>query len=426
MRPSVWTIQRLIAFTLTTLFFTLLAPTAQATMVEEKQVPINHISAETCKACHEGIYKQWKGSMHAQSTAAKDPIHNAFYRKVIGDPNQEDLRTKKGTYPVCLKCHVPNLAVEGKTKLDANPVYAEGVNCVACHRIKAFKGIRKPGKPGLTLGIDAYELGNTLSGPSGILPSGGGDDLDNLEGMDEAANPHLEASKGLFLPLEGKNRLFRTADACMGCHDQRNNGHGVPLCQTGNEYNMGASKVTCQTCHMPNTDGVANHDMGGGHNMGMLKRAVILDLDVKQTGPQLLTQIYLENLQPHSMPTGAPFRNMFLTVTAFNADGDEVWKSTKGHPSKDDPNAYFHLVLLDGKGKPTIPPKAKGVGPDSRLKPFEKRMLNYQIPAQNVASIRAELHYNLLWPGINKAMAKVLPEDVREAKLIAHAQWKSN
>ena len=35
----------------------------------EEATNIHHISAETCKACHQEIYKQWQGSMHAQSTA---------------------------------------------------------------------------------------------------------------------------------------------------------------------------------------------------------------------------------------------------------------------------------------------------------------------------------------------------------------------
>nr|CRH05241.1 Conserved exported protein of unknown function [Candidatus Magnetococcus massalia] len=395
---------------------------SQAMSVGDKNVPINHISAKVCKECHEEIYKQWAGSMHAQSTAAKDPIHNAFYRKVIGDPNKEGVKTKKGTYPVCLKCHVPNMAADKKTNLKANPVYSEGVNCVACHRIKGFKGVRIKDSKKLRLGIDAYELGNDLTGPSGILADGGGDELENLPGMDEKANPHLEATKGTFLPLEGDSRLFRTTDACMGCHDQRNNFHGTPLCATGNEVKASKSQAACQTCHMSVTNGLADHSMGGGHNIGMLRRAMILDVDAKKKGDKLEVEVYMENLQPHTMPTGAPFRNMFLTLTAFDADGGEVWKNTKGHPAKDDKQAYFHLVLLDGKGKPTIPPKAKGLGPDNRLKPFEKRTLTYTIPAKGVAKVRAEMHYNLLWPGINKKMSKVLPEDLRAAKRFAHAE----
>ena len=100
--------------------------------------PIHHVSAETCKTCHEQIYNQWSGSMHAQSAAVKDPIHGAFYRNVVGDPTAEGVTTKNGKYPVCLQCHAPNAARDKTTKLDAKPAYSEGVNCVACHTLKSL------------------------------------------------------------------------------------------------------------------------------------------------------------------------------------------------------------------------------------------------------------------------------------------------
>ena len=59
---------------------------------------IHHISSEVCKACHQETYKQWKGSMHANSTALKDPIHATFYKKVVGDPTQEGVKMKNGKY----------------------------------------------------------------------------------------------------------------------------------------------------------------------------------------------------------------------------------------------------------------------------------------------------------------------------------------
>ena len=40
-------------------------------------------------ALHGG--QRWKGSMHAQSTALEDPIHRAFYKKVVGDPTTMSL-----------------------------------------------------------------------------------------------------------------------------------------------------------------------------------------------------------------------------------------------------------------------------------------------------------------------------------------------
>ena len=65
---------------------------------------VQHVEAKACKQCHEEIYAQWEGSMHANSSALKDPIHGAFYKNVIGDPTKEGVKTKKGrrTCPRCL------------------------------------------------------------------------------------------------------------------------------------------------------------------------------------------------------------------------------------------------------------------------------------------------------------------------------------
>ncbi len=128
---------------------------------------LHDVPPEACKQCHEEIYTQWKGSMHANSSALKDPIHGAFYNKVMGDPTQEGVKSKKGKYPVCLKCHAPVAAMEKKTKLDAKPAYSNGIGCVTCHSFTKFKGNdSKQGKP--LYGIDAYEIDTaSLHGPSG-------------------------------------------------------------------------------------------------------------------------------------------------------------------------------------------------------------------------------------------------------------------
>ena len=109
-----------------------LAGLSVSSIQAEEKVSIHHVGPVACKQCHEEIYNQWKGSMHANSSALKDPIHGAFYRNVVGDPTQEGVR-KGGKYPVCLKCHAPVAALDKKTKLDAAEAYANGISCVTCH-----------------------------------------------------------------------------------------------------------------------------------------------------------------------------------------------------------------------------------------------------------------------------------------------------
>ncbi len=402
---------------------------AHAVLIDDEEVPLHQVSAQECRLCHMEIYEQWKGSMHARSTALEDPIHRAFYKKVVGDPTKEGVRMKNGKYPVCLKCHAPNAAQDGKTKLDAMPAYSEGVNCLVCHRLKKFKGTRLPnGK--LRLGIDAYETAEVCQGPSGF-PASFSEHAkranEQREGEEEKENPHRVRpfvsvdDEEMIFPIESNPDILKTSAACLGCHDKRNNAHGVPLCATGDEYVAGRTHVSCQSCHMPMSGGFADHSMGGGHDQAMLRRALVMKMDTHKVGDRIKTVIQIRNQQPHKVPTGAPFRNMVLKVTAYDRDGRKLWENFKKHPIKEDPKAYFHYQLLDDKGKPVPPPKAKKPGKDTRLEPYERRKLEYSIPAKGVAVIRAELYYNLLWPSLKKKL-DFLPKHLKEPKLMVFSE----
>jgi hypothetical protein len=402
-----------------------------ATAVAE---PLHHISSETCKACHKEIYKQWQGSMHANSTALKDPIHATFYKKVVGDPTKEGVKHKaSGKYPVCLQCHAPNAARDKTTKLDAKPAYSEGVNCIACHTLKKFNGIQgENGK--LQLGLKAYDYSTDKAQGPGRYSSHGlkkltaANDVFGGAGEDDSKpNPHLGKAVTMdgkeipSIPMESNPTLMKTSDACMGCHDQRNNPHGVPLCQTGNEYSTSHSNVNCLSCHMPINDGLADHSMGGGHSKSLLQRSVVFDIDTENLGDKIRTKVLMKNLQPHSLPTGAPFRNIHMMLRAYDANGNVVWENAKKHPGKEDPQAYLVYALADDEGKPASPPVATKLGKDTRLKPHEERTLVYDIPAKGVKLVRGELYYSLLWPGLAKKFSH-LPEDLTAPTLIAEAE----
>ncbi|QGU33915.1 cytochrome c family protein [Thermochromatium tepidum ATCC 43061] len=405
------------------------APAAQA---EPGAEPIHRVSSELCANCHEDIYRQWKGSMHAKSTALSDPIHGLFYQQEVGDPTAEGMVHKKsGKFPLCLYCHAPNAARDQTTKLDAHPAYTEGVNCVACHTLKTYNGIQDAeGK--LRYGIKAYDLSDRLQAPIGFPR-----ELERLKARsddlfggavdavpDQKPNPHLGEPVELdgktipALTMEANPRQLRTSDACMGCHDQRDNPQGVPLCQTGKEFIAGGSQVACQTCHMPVAGGFADHSMGGGHHEAMLKRSIVFDLTTKADKEKIAAQVWIRNLQPHAMPTGAPFRNLYLKLTAYDASGEVLWQNAADHPSKDDPRAYFAYGLADDQGNPAPPPTATKPGDDTRLQPHETRELNYEIPAKGVALVRGELYYNLLWPSLVEKFTQ-LPAELTAPVLIA-------
>jgi hypothetical protein len=403
-------------------------------VAEEK---LQDVSSELCKTCHQDVFKQWKKSMHAQSTPLADPLHGAFYQQEVGDPTQEgQLHKKTNSFPVCLACHAPNAALGKSTKIDAKPAFAEGVNCVACHTLKTYKGIRKPdGK--FQLGIAAYEVATELQGPQGVgrhlKALAGADDMfggAGAAGGEQKPNPHLgkpvtvEGKEIPALPMEGNPGLLKTMDACMGCHDQRNNPQGVPLCQTGSEYDESQAKVNCLACHMPINNGVADHTMGGGHDLGMLRRGLVFDLATEKQGDKVVAKAIFKNLLPHSMPTGAPFRNMYMKLTAYNAKGEVVWQNTKDHPAKDDKQAYFQYEMVDNEGKPAMPPVATKIGLDSRLRSHEERTLTYEIPAKDVVLVRGEVYYQLVWTNLAEKLKQAAPADVIAPKLIAQAERK--
>lgn len=377
----------------------------QSAALAEKQKfdSLRHVPSETCAECHEEIYDQWKQSMHAKSTALKDPIHATFYKAVVGNPTLEDVRTKEGKYPVCLQCHAPAAAKEQKTKLDAQTSFNEGVNCVACHTITHFKGTKKPGG-GLRLGVEAYEFSDqVLQGPRGF-------------GKKKHAN---FSSKQANAPDVANNpAVFRTSAACMGCHDQRTNSNKVPLCATGDEVMSAGGSSTCQSCHMAVVDGLPNHTMSGGHSPEVVAKGIVMTMETRKTGDSIHAVVVVQNLLPHNFPTGAPFRNFYIKVKAYDEHGKTLWASSKSHPAKDDKAAMMMLKLGD-KGHPAPPPTATEIMGDSRLKPNETRRLNYHIPASGVAKIEAIGYYDLLLPPIKKKFGKAIPKDLLRAQEVA-------
>jgi hypothetical protein len=173
---------------------------------------------------------------------------------------------------------------------------------------------------------------------------------------------------------------------------------------------------------MPVNNGYADHSMMGGHSQAMVERAVILGLDIERNEDNIDAVVTLKNTLPHNAPTGAPFRNMYVHISGLDANGKVVWTNYKKHPIKEDPKSMLRLVLLDADGKPVPPPKATQMGKDSRLAPLEERRIDYQLPADNVMMVRAELYYDLLLPPMKDTLMKNVPEALKQPKVVAFAE----
>ncbi|MEO5331478.1 MAG: cytochrome c family protein [Magnetococcus sp. YQC-5] len=387
---------------------------ASDTPAESGRPPLNHVPSANCGECHQEILQQWLNSMHAKSTALTDPIHGAVYRMEVGDPTQEGV-THKATnaFPACLQCHAPIAARDKTTKLDSKPMYSEGVNCVACHTMTAFKGIQgNDGK--LRLGALAYSYStNSLQGPEGVfgngnpVPAPGG-------GKELKVNP---------FPHQANSALFKSSDVCLGCHQLMVNPQKVAICTVGDHLlSKDGTAPTCQSCHMPVVNGFVNHEMSGGHDPDRVRKSVALTLLAKPKGKRIHTVVTLKNTLLHTMPSSAPFRNMVLQVTARNDKNEVIWSNFKESADKEDPQAFMILKLVNNEGNPVMPSQATKVGGDTRLKPGEQRVLTYAIPTEGVKSIRAELFYNLITKSMVEKMGEKLPEPLRTPALVGRAE----
>jgi hypothetical protein len=129
--------------------------------------------------------------------------------------------------------------------------------------------------------------------------------------------------------------------------------------------------------------------------------------------------IKLSNQLPHNLPTGAPFRNIYVKLTGYDKKRKQVWTSSQSHPAKDDKKAMFMYSLGDVEGNPATPPKATQVLNDTRLKPYETRELKYSLPSAKIVKIRAVAYYDLLLPPMKKKFSKPEHKELVTSKIIA-------
>lgn len=396
---------------ITTFFFIAVGCSKEKVPVQANVNDLAHLSAESCSGCHNTIYNQWKSSMHANSTALKDPIHRYMYEQVMGSPTQKNLR-KNDKYPMCLKCHAPLAALDNETDLSANPVYNEGVTCTVCHGIESFKGSKtRDGK--MLYGVDAY----TFTHDKKYLNAGSGKDYaKNRDAL--AARYHIAVG------LKGNATVLRTNDTCMGCHDVRKNGKGNNICETGNEYRDSKSKTNCVSCHMPVVNGMVDHSIMGGHDPKMVSRGLKMTLSGVKTKDQVTAELTLTNRLPHDLPTGAPFRNLSIQVTAFDREGNVVWQNYTKDAKKESPQHYLTLVLGDPDGKEVSPPGSTQIIKDKRLQPHETRKYTLIVPVKNVAALRAVAHYALIHKSQARAMADKVPEKLKRSNEVSWAEFR--
>jgi hypothetical protein len=155
----------------------------------------------------------------------------------------------------------------------------------------------------------------------------------------------------------------------------------------------------------------------------MVKRSIVMKMDARVEGDRIMASLSLHKRLPHAFPTGAPFRHMVVKVVACDQDDKPVWQNFKNNPATEDPQSAFHYVLGNEKNQIAQPSDATKVLPNTRLQPNEARQLRYDIPAANVAVVRAQALYNVLAPPLIARMGDKLPPEMAADKVAASTEF---
>lgn len=348
--------------------------------------------------CHAAFVDQWSVSMHAK--ALTDPIY--LYELKLGEE-----ATGGALGPFCNACHSPIGVMSGElTSLDhskVSPGGMEGVTCDFCHQVSGTAG---------------DVIGNTSTAVTG----------DGVK-LGPIADPQPGTAH------EAKYSEFhRSAEFCGNCHNVNHPGNNMPLEATYTEWKNGpyaAEGVVCQDCHMTSGAGVIKPREGkaaasgplrehvpmmtfAGANVGLgdaaraeerLQSAAKLDLDIPEIveSGNVAVQTTITNVGAgHYLPTGlTDMRQMWLEVTATDADGTEIMKERRD----------FGTILKDAAGNyPVYLWDAVGVQSDDRIPPRESTSNEYSFPmADGAVTVKAALYYRTCSEEIAKKAGVEIP-----------------
>ncbi|NWG76535.1 MAG: hypothetical protein HXY24_18355, partial [Rubrivivax sp.] len=283
-------------------------------------------SPEYCGACHQRIYQEWKAS--PMGSDLTNPIVKQLYVG-LNSRNQPDGLGYQGMFPGhngdCADCHVPTLVINeraaGRGDVDLARAMDlkldHGISCQFCHTLTDVH-IRRQADGRYERRIFervALENGERKFGPR----------------MTRDKGPQSPAHPTVASPLLKDSRL------CGVCHlNQEDKVLAISTYEDWKAlYDAGATKDTCQSCHMPlhpgpvevasgfaPREGVRSHAFPGARDPAMLQRALDLKLDVRVDGGQLIVATRVENVgAAHPVPGSGPIRNVILKIDATDAKG---------------------------------------------------------------------------------------------------------
>lgn len=304
----------------------------------------------------------WRSTM--MGNASKDPLWRATVAEEVHSfPNSPQMVETN-----CTKCHSPigftQAMYNGQTsysvnELKSDPLANDGVSCTVCHQIKS-DNFATP---------QSYS-GNFIIHPDSIL-------YGPYENSDTTLMASLIGYKGRFGPHIQRSEL------CATCHtlftpilnEQGEPVGSFPEQTTYIEWKNSVyffSNIQCQDCHMPKiTDpikvsGMGNfpdrspfrrHSLVGGNvyllnllksnidsldltaeqqhfdstisrtEYNLLEKSIELTSSISLKDTQLVVRLCLTNLSGHKIPTGIPFRRMWIHLKVEDPGSNVVFES---------------------------------------------------------------------------------------------------
>lgn len=346
--------------------------------------------SQNCGVCHNNlsdrtgsdvsIEQDWSASMMAN--ASRDP----FWRAKVASEIKRNPALKDVIDDKCSKCHAPMANVEAKQDgapveilgegflNPANPYHdpaVDGVSCTLCHQID------DDGKLG---SLESFSGGYSIArlGEAGERWAFG-------QYLDPRVNPMLMNSG--FRPLYAAHTA--SSELCATCHNLKTAfvddlGEVVSTAETefpeqmvfseweNSVFGSGPTKTSCQSCHMPKTDGVklsnrprtlaprdgfARHTLVGanttmldmlasnsaelgvsasGFDTAIARTRTLLNsaaavevLSSTRENGELVVRLKVSNRSGHKLPTSYPSRRAYIHFIVRDQTGNPVFESGK-------------------------------------------------------------------------------------------------
>jgi hypothetical protein len=347
-------------------------------------------TSDRCLACHNGLTTpegkdvsigfDWRSSIMGNS--ARDPYWQASVRREDIDHPESKAEIEDG----CADCHMPMARYEAKQKGKLGEVFAhlpfdkepeknasaeDGVTCSICHQIARQNfGTRESFNGGFLIETPQSKNDHTEFGPFVIQ---------------NAQASIMQTSTGGFRPAAAEHIL--DSAMCATCHTLYTKSIAPGGKQLGffpeqvpyqewlhSDY---PNKNTCQSCHMPEVQGVApisavmgqlrpgvrQHTFLGGNffvlrllneyrndlsvsampieltaeaertvDFLQTKAARVTIRKVSVTSGKLDADVLVENLTGHKLPTAFPSRRAWLHVVVRDHNGQTVFESGALNP----------------------------------------------------------------------------------------------